>query len=40
MDEISDDIWVNVRRDNTPAVKCYTRIGFEPVLRYEEGWIR
>ncbi len=33
-------IALNVRRDNTPALKCYTRIGFEPALCYEEGWIR
>ncbi len=32
-------IALNVRCDNAPAVRCYTRVGFEPVLRYEEGWI-
>jgi ribosomal protein S18 acetylase RimI-like enzyme len=31
---------LNVRRDNTPAVRCYRRAGFDPVLLYEEGWIR
>ncbi len=33
-------IALNVRRDNAPAVRCYTSVGFEPVLHYEEGWIR
>ena len=33
-------IALNVRRDNSPAVSCYARVGFEPVLRYEEGLIR
>lgn len=33
-------IALNVRRDNAPAVKCYQGVGFEPVLTYEEGWIR
>lgn len=32
-------IALNVRCDNLPAIRCYTRVGFEPVLRYEEGWI-
>ena len=33
-------IALNVRHDNAPAVRCYRRVGFDPVLRYEEGWIR
>lgn len=33
-------IALNVRHDNAPAVNCYRRAGFKPVLRYEEGWIR
>jgi GNAT superfamily N-acetyltransferase len=32
-------IGLNVRRDNLAAVRCYTRVGFEPVLNYEEGLI-
>ena len=30
---------LNVRRDNLPALSCYTRVGFQSVLHYEEGWI-
>ena len=33
-------IALNVRHDNAPAVNCYRRTGFKPVLRYEEGRIR
>lgn len=32
-------IALNVRKD-AAVVKCYTRLGFEAVLRYEEGLIR
>jgi GNAT superfamily N-acetyltransferase len=33
-------VGLNVRLDNAPALKCYRQVGFEPVLTYEEGWLR
>jgi predicted GNAT family acetyltransferase len=36
----ADHIGLNVRADNAPAVKCYRRLGFEPVAEYEEVLIQ
>ncbi|HEX7974493.1 MAG TPA: GNAT family N-acetyltransferase, partial [Anaerolineales bacterium] len=31
-----DTVGLNVRRDNAPAIACYTRLGFTPCAEYEE----
>ncbi|MDP6377878.1 MAG: GNAT family N-acetyltransferase [Pseudomonadales bacterium] len=33
-------IALNVRKDNAPALACHRGVGFEPVVVYEEGWVR
>lgn len=34
-----DTIGLNVRRDNAPALACYTRLGFTPCGEYEEWMV-
>lgn len=34
----AETILLNVRSDNEPAVRCYTRLGFTPYCQYYEGW--
>lgn len=31
-------VLLNVRSDNEPAIRCYTRLGFTPYCKYYEGW--
>lgn len=33
-----DTIGLNVRADNTAAIRCYTRLGFTPIAAYDE-WV-
>jgi ribosomal protein S18 acetylase RimI-like enzyme len=31
-----DHVGLNVKADNEPAIRCYRRVGFEPVAEYDE----
>lgn len=32
-------VCLNVKSDNAPAIACYSKLGFEPVHRYEEAMV-